>query len=287
MKTKETKQAPEKKAAKEKPAKTEKQAENSVEKITEKPVEKLADKLEKSDEKSAEKPAESKLKEKILSEIEGDLEKKAEKEELTEKRPETANYQSTDEKSYQQGYSHSSILTYVKTQVIEPAATRAPAYTQPVQSKDAYVSRSADQKQPTPSHLETKLQAIETALQRPPISYARNTAQEKAYSAEKQQSQQQSAPSVIDSLLSLNTASEFSIPEVQVTTPQADLAGMQSFFQMAQTVYTAHKSGQKISGADLRMINDIKSEIGYKGSCCDELVVQRYAERKADARKAA
>lgn len=272
-----TKKAPEKKPAKEKPV---------LEKSAEKLAEKLADKLEKSDEEATEKPAEiPKSQESKSNNAKGDLEKKvkAEKEERTEKQPEAqTSYQNTDEKSYQQGYSSTPAISYVKTQVVEPAATPAQAYKQPAESKDAYVSHQAEQKQPTPSHLETKLRAVETAAQ-PTVSYARN-ATEKVYSPEKPVS---STPSVIDSLLSLNAVTEFSIPEISVTSPQADLAGMHNFVQAAQTVYNSHKSGQKISGADLRIINDIKSEIGYKGSCCDELVVQKYAERKADVRKAA
>jgi hypothetical protein len=279
------KKAPEKKPAKEKPV-PEKPAENLIEKIAEKLAEKPADKLEISDEKTAEKPAEApKSQESKLGSTKGDLEKKvrAEKEERTEKSQETPDsYQNTEEKSYQQGYSHASSITYIKTQVVEPAATPAQAYKQPADSKDAYISRQAEQKQPTPSHLETKLRDVETAIQ-PTASYARNIT-EKAYSSEKPQNQ---TPAVIDSLLSLNTTAEFSMPEIRVASPQADLAGMQNFVQTAQIVYNSHKSGQKIAGADLRMINDIKSEIGYKGSCCDELVVQKYAERKADARKAA
>ncbi|MEM3154577.1 MAG: hypothetical protein QW165_03380 [Candidatus Woesearchaeota archaeon] len=284
MKTKEKRKAPEKRA-KEKPTQAKKLAEKSIEKPAEKPAEKPIDKIVsfKNAEKNDEIPI---TQEKRLSEVKEDLEKKikAEKEDRKEKLPETpASYQNTDEKSYHPGYSHASTITYVKTQVIEPAATPAPAYAQPVQPKDAYVPKSAG-KQRTPSHLETKLQAIETAPQQ--ISYTRNDAKEKVYSSEKPQSQQ-STPSVIDSVLSLNTTSEFSIPEIRVTTPQAGLAEMQNFAQTAQAIYADYKSGQKISSSDLLMINEIKKEIGYKGSCCDVIVIQKYAERKADARKAA
>jgi hypothetical protein len=263
-------------------------AEKTVEKPAEKTVEKDIDKIPEKQEQTTEKLHEATKPAQRETQIpdKEDLEKKvkAEKEDFAEKLQEHQDSsQSSDENSYKKGYSNDGVVTYVKTQVTEPTPIHAPAYKQSSKTKEAYIASTAMQRQPTPSHLEIQIQAADTIRQEP--SYAQSHPPKRTYSNEKTPTQ---TPSAVDSLLSVDAPNEFAMPQVRVTAPQSDLAGMQRHMQSAQTVYTAHKTGQKIAQTELLLINDIKKEIGYKGSCCDELVVQKYAERKAgDARKAA